>query len=81
MGMEETASATAQKCPPVRVHAPDVEGGEWFACCTETVWLHAEQRLHQGCNWYGAWRATELEAKADAARHRRAHRALYSAVA
>lgn len=69
----------------VKVHAmtlglPEgVEPTEWFACCTEADWSLVDPRtgeLGLSCNWYGGYRSSRAEAKADAARHRRTHRAV-----
>lgn len=44
---------------------------EWYACCTDADW----SRGGVSCNWYGRERDDERDAKTDAARHRRSHRA------
>lgn len=49
--------------------APGQEPSEWFACCTEADWSQGGL----SCNWYGAYRDSRAQAKADAARHRRSH--------
>jgi hypothetical protein len=56
--------------PPDGENRETYEAPAWFACCTDADWSQPGGR---GCNWYGEYRQTKAEAKADAARHRRTH--------